>query len=341
MGLFDFFRRKKSNPVPHQMHQVSAAERQAQQARWERQRRASRDRNRQDSYGRIARWVQIRMASPTEQEARVHLAYAGVQEYPAKVILRQQAVREILALSPSDNAFSSFSTAAANPQQQVRQSVSDEERKAAREKARRESYGRIARWIQARMAAPSELEARVQLAYAGISEENSKAILCQPMVREILSLSPDDAIFSGFSATAVAAQAAQATEPAHAQPASQATAVTSPSAAGMTLSEDGQWAWNGSEWVPAPAPTPSVVPIALDPFQPPAASSSEPESSLTSIFGGAETGHSSGAAGAESCGYPACPTSVSHFDFRCFSCRKRFCVSHKGSSIDCLLCQSG
>ena len=40
------------------------------------------------------------------------------------------------------------------------------------------------------------------------------------------------------------------------------------------------------------------------------------------------------------CGHPGCDKSVSAFDFRCYTCRNRFCPEHAGSSIDCQKCSS-
>ena len=35
-----------------------------------------------------------------------------------------------------------------------------------------------------------------------------------------------------------------------------------------------------------------------------------------------------------------CSKSVTAFDFRCFTCRKRFCDVHKGTGIDCKSCET-
>ena len=40
----------------------------------------------------------------------------------------------------------------------------------------------------------------------------------------------------------------------------------------------------------------------------------------------------------DSCGDPQCSNPVSAFDFRCFTCRKRFCRDHAGVKIDCNDC---
>lgn len=37
----------------------------------------------------------------------------------------------------------------------------------------------------------------------------------------------------------------------------------------------------------------------------------------------------------DSCGNLQCSNSVSAFDFRCFTCRKRFCSTHAGAKIEC------
>ena len=42
----------------------------------------------------------------------------------------------------------------------------------------------------------------------------------------------------------------------------------------------------------------------------------------------------------DACGEAGCSTSVTAFDFRCFTCRKRFCQSHAGSSVHCSNCES-
>ena len=42
----------------------------------------------------------------------------------------------------------------------------------------------------------------------------------------------------------------------------------------------------------------------------------------------------------DACGEAGCSTAVTAFDFRCFTCRKRFCQSHAGSSVYCSNCES-
>ncbi|MED5231047.1 MAG: hypothetical protein VYB30_01580 [Candidatus Thermoplasmatota archaeon] len=42
--------------------------------------------------------------------------------------------------------------------------------------------------------------------------------------------------------------------------------------------------------------------------------------------------------GEESCGHPDCENSVNAFDFRCYTCRNRFCKQHAGTSIECNGC---
>ena len=42
----------------------------------------------------------------------------------------------------------------------------------------------------------------------------------------------------------------------------------------------------------------------------------------------------------DACGETGCTTAVTAFDFRCFTCRKRFCQSHAGSSVHCSNCES-
>jgi len=40
------------------------------------------------------------------------------------------------------------------------------------------------------------------------------------------------------------------------------------------------------------------------------------------------------------CGEINCSKNVTAFDFRCFTCRKRFCDAHKGTGIDCKSCEN-
>ena len=40
----------------------------------------------------------------------------------------------------------------------------------------------------------------------------------------------------------------------------------------------------------------------------------------------------------DSCGDPQCSNPVSAFDFRCFTCRRRFCSEHAGANIECSEC---
>ena len=42
----------------------------------------------------------------------------------------------------------------------------------------------------------------------------------------------------------------------------------------------------------------------------------------------------------ELCGHPGCDVSVGAFDFRCYTCRGRFCPQHVGPNIDCQECSS-
>ena len=42
----------------------------------------------------------------------------------------------------------------------------------------------------------------------------------------------------------------------------------------------------------------------------------------------------------ELCGHPGCDEPVGAFDFRCYTCRGRFCPKHVGRNIDCQECSS-
>lgn len=47
-----------------------------------------------------------------------------------------------------------------------------------------------------------------------------------------------------------------------------------------------------------------------------------------------------GASGGDVCGAVGCNRAVTDFDYRCFTCRKRFCISHRGTGVDCDACAS-
>ena len=53
-----------------------------------------------------------------------------------------------------------------------------------------------------------------------------------------------------------------------------------------------------------------------------------------------ETKPSASTGGGELCGHPGCDESVGAFDFRCYTCRGRFCPQHVGPNIDCRGCSS-
>jgi hypothetical protein len=40
----------------------------------------------------------------------------------------------------------------------------------------------------------------------------------------------------------------------------------------------------------------------------------------------------------DTCGEAGCSTAVNAFDFRCFTCRKRYCQAHGGKGVDCQEC---
>ncbi len=42
----------------------------------------------------------------------------------------------------------------------------------------------------------------------------------------------------------------------------------------------------------------------------------------------------------ELCGHPGCGKPVGPFDFRCYTCRGRFCPQHVGPNINCQLCSN-
>ena len=57
-------------------------------------------------------------------------------------------------------------------------------------------------------------------------------------------------------------------------------------------------------------------------------------------YDGKETKPSARAVDGELCGHPGCDESVGAFDFRCYTCRGRFCPQHVGPNIDCQECSS-
>lgn len=57
-------------------------------------------------------------------------------------------------------------------------------------------------------------------------------------------------------------------------------------------------------------------------------------------YAGKETKPSASSGGGELCGHPGCYESVGAFDFRCYTCRGRFCPQHAGRNIDCQECSS-
>ena len=54
--------------------------------------------------------------------------------------------------------------------------------------------------------------------------------------------------------------------------------------------------------------------------------------------GGVEKSTQASGPSEESCGNPQCSNQVTPFDFRCFTCRKRFCSEHAGANIECNDC---
>jgi len=54
--------------------------------------------------------------------------------------------------------------------------------------------------------------------------------------------------------------------------------------------------------------------------------------------GGTEKSTQESDSSEESCGNPQCSNPVTAFDFRCFTCRKRFCSEHAGVKIECSEC---
>ena len=55
-------------------------------------------------------------------------------------------------------------------------------------------------------------------------------------------------------------------------------------------------------------------------------------------YAGKEVKPSASTGDGELCGHPGCDVSVGAFDFRCYTCRGRFCPQHVGPNIDCRGC---
>ncbi len=100
-----------------------------------------------------------------------------------------------------------------------------------------------------------------------------------------------------------------------------------------------EW-WKKAETSEAPAPQPT----APDPGSVEASTgafwSSEPSTSADSEPVAPSDAFMIGASGGAVCGAAGCDRAVTDFDYRCFTCRQRFCMSHRGAGVDCPACSS-
>ncbi len=100
-----------------------------------------------------------------------------------------------------------------------------------------------------------------------------------------------------------------------------------------------EW-WKKAETSEAPAPQPT----APDPGSVGASTgafwSSEPSMPTDAEPVAPSDAFMIGASGGAVCGAAGCDRAVTDFDYRCFTCRQRFCMSHRGAGVDCPACSS-
>ncbi len=99
--------------------------------------------------------------------------------------------------------------------------------------------------------------------------------------------------------------------------------------------------WQEGQAQPAPEPsepappTPGSVEASTGAFW-----SSEPSTSTESAPAATPDDFMIGASGGAVCGASGCDRGVTDFDYRCFTCRQRFCMTHRGAGVDCPACAS-
>lgn len=113
-----------------------------------------------------------------------------------------------------------------------------------------------------------------------------------------------------------------------------------PEAPSAATTSDEWWKKAETSEAPAPEPTapePGSVEASTGAFwssEPSTSTDPEPEPAAT------PDDFMIGASGGAVCGAAGCDRAVTDFDYRCFTCRQRFCMSHRGAGVDCPACSS-
>ena len=124
------------------------------------------------------------------------------------------------------------------------------------------------------------------------------------------------------------------------QPVAAAAVVTAGMAAQAAAPRNDSW-WQEGQAQPAPKPTepaspaPGSVEASTGAFW-----SSEPSTATEPAPAATPDDFMIGASGGAVCGAAGCDRGVTDFDYRCFTCRQRFCMTHRGAGVDCPACAS-
>ena len=124
------------------------------------------------------------------------------------------------------------------------------------------------------------------------------------------------------------------------QPVAAAAVATAGMAAQAAAPRNDSW-WQEGQAQPAPKPTepappaPGSVEASTGAFW-----SSEPSTAAKTAPAATPDDFMIGASGGDVCGAVGCNRAVTDFDYRCFTCRKRFCMTHRGTGVDCPACAS-
>lgn len=124
------------------------------------------------------------------------------------------------------------------------------------------------------------------------------------------------------------------------QPVAAAAVVTAGMAAQAAAPRNDSW-WQEGQTQPAPKPTePAAPPPGSVQASTGAFWSSEPSTTDETAPAATPDDFMIGASGGDVCGAAGCDRGVTDFDYRCFTCRKRFCMTHRGAGVDCPACAS-
>ena len=124
------------------------------------------------------------------------------------------------------------------------------------------------------------------------------------------------------------------------QPVAAAAVVTAGMAAQAAAPRNDSW-WQEGQAQPAPkprepaSPAPGSVEASTGAFW-----SSEPSTAAEPAPAATPDDFMIGASGGAVCGAAGCDRGVTDFDYRCFTCRQRFCMTHRGAGVDCPACAS-